>query len=99
MRLLSKLNPKVGLDLYQKLWGVGITLFPENYDPGSMGQRYVCRREAYAKKNTLSAMKHGGGLVMLWGCAASSGTEGEEDGFKKYHEILGEEAESWVLLD
>ncbi len=62
-----------------------------------MDQCYVWRRknEAYAEKNTLPTVKHGGGLVMLWGCFASSGTgnlrcvEGKMDSIK-HQEILGE---------
>ena len=62
-----------------------------------MDQRYVWKRknEAYAEKNTLPTVKHGGGSVMLWGCFASSGTgnlqrvEGKMDSIK-YQEILGE---------
>lgn len=43
---------------------------------GHMDQRYVWRKknEAYAEKNTLPTVKHGGGSVMLWGCFAASGT-------------------------
>ena len=63
-----------------------------------MDQRYVWRRknEAYAEKNTLPTVRHGGGSVMLWGCFASSGTgnlqrvEGKMDSIK-YQEILGED--------
>ena len=62
-----------------------------------MDQQYVWRRkkEAYAEKNTLPTVKHGGGSLMLWGCFASSGTgnlqrvEGKMDSIK-YQEILGE---------
>lgn len=64
---------------------------------GPMDQRYVWRKknEAYAEKNTLPTVKHGGGSVMLWGCFASSGTgnlqrvAGKMDSIK-YQEILGE---------
>ena len=64
---------------------------------GPMDQRYVWRKknEAYAEKNTLPTVKHGGGSVMLWGCFASSGTgklyrvEGKMNSIK-YQEILGE---------
>ena len=63
---------------------------------GPMDQRYVWRKknEAYAEKNTLPRMKHGGGSVMFWGCFAASGTgnlqrvEGTMDSVK-YQEILG----------
>lgn len=43
---------------------------------GPMDQRYIWRRnkQAYAEKNTLPTVKHGGGSIMLWGCFASTGT-------------------------
>ncbi len=53
------------------------------------------KNEAYAEKNILLMVKPGDGLVMLWGCFASSGTEklqrveGKMD-LLKYQEILGE---------
>lgn len=81
---------------------------------GPMSQRYVWmkKNEAYAEKNILPMVKHGGGLVMLWGCFGSSGTrklqrvEGKMD-LLKYQEILGEnvmrnvceEAELWASMD
>ncbi len=60
-----------------------------------MDQRYIRgkKNEAYTEKNTLPAVKHGGGSVMLWGCFASSGTgnlqrvKGKIDSIK-YQEIL-----------
>lgn len=62
-----------------------------------MDQQYISRKksEACAEKNTLLTLKHGGGLVMLWRCFASSGTgnlqclDGKMDSIK-YQEILGE---------
>ncbi|XP_070703495.1 chromobox protein homolog 1a [Pempheris klunzingeri] len=57
-----------------------------------MNQR---KNEAYAEKNILPTVKHGGGSVMLWSCFASSGIgnlqglEGKMDSVK-YKEILGE---------
>ncbi len=64
---------------------------------GPMDQWYVWRRKngAYAGKNTLPTVKHGGGSVVFWGCFASSGTgnlqpvEGKMDSIK-YQELLGE---------
>ncbi|KAI8493559.1 hypothetical protein Bbelb_289560 [Branchiostoma belcheri] len=43
---------------------------------GPMDQRFVLHRriQAYAEKNTLPIVKHGGGSVMLWVCFASNGT-------------------------
>ena len=43
---------------------------------GPMDWMYVWRRknQAYAEKNTLPTVKHGGGSVMLWGCFAYNGT-------------------------
>uniref|UniRef100_A0AAQ4RPP5 Transposase Tc1-like domain-containing protein n=1 Tax=Gasterosteus aculeatus aculeatus TaxID=481459 RepID=A0AAQ4RPP5_GASAC len=61
---------------------------------GPMDQRYVWRKknEAYAEKNTLPTVKHGGGSVMLWCCFAGTGNlqrvEGTMDSVK-YQEILG----------
>lgn len=65
------------LDKPQKFWDsvlwtdeTKIELF------GPMDQRYVWRRnnEAFAEKNTIPTVKHGGGSVMMWGCFSSSGT-------------------------
>ena len=60
-------------------------------------QPYIWRKKngAYAEKNTLPTIKPAGGLAMLWGCFASSGTgnlqhvEGKMDSLK-YQEIIGE---------
>ena len=43
---------------------------------GKSHKLYVHRRknEAYKEKNTVPTVKHGGGLVMFWGCFAASGT-------------------------
>ena len=43
---------------------------------GHMDQRYIWRKknEAYAEKNTIPTVKHGGGSLMFWGCFSSSGT-------------------------
>ena len=74
---------------------------------GPMDQRYVWRKknEAYAEKNTLPTVKHGGGSVMLWGCFAPA-VCGGHDGFsevsgnlrKKRHAVC-DEAEAWASLD
>lgn len=56
------------------------------------------QNEVYAKKNTLPTVKHGGGMVILWGCFVSSGMGnlfGGQDGFH----AACEEAETWASLE
>ncbi|MGH0186727.1 UNVERIFIED_CONTAM: hypothetical protein FKN15_022402 [Acipenser sinensis] len=65
--------------------------------PGLNSQRYVWRKPnaAHHPVNTVPAVKHGGGSIMLWGCFSSAGTgtlvrvEGRMDG-AKYRQILQE---------
>lgn len=82
----------------QRFWDFVLRSHETKLEPFiPVDHRYVWRRknEAYAEKNNLLTVKHGGGLVMLWGCSASSGTgklqrvEGKMD-LLKYREILGE---------
>lgn len=97
----------------QRFWDFVLRSHETKLEPFvPVDHRYVWRRknEAYAEKNNLLTVKHGGGLVMLWGCFASSenleGTSGRQDGFievsgnpgRKRHAVC-EEAEAWATLD
>ena len=72
---------------------------------GHTSQRYVWRRknEAFADKNIILTVKHGGGSFKLWGCFAASGTgrldfvEGRMNS-EQYQQILAKNVSPSVHL-
>lgn len=97
----------------QKFWDSVCRVTKQNLELfGPLDQCYVWRRknEACAEMNILPTVKHGGGLLMLWGCFSSFGAGnlqcvGGKVGFsqlsgqpRRKHHNFYEEAEVWVSL-